>query len=287
MSIDAKTPSILLRLTTDVAAAAQYLFSRHDTPPGSPAPAPRSVWPMVPIGLLIGLVWTGVFRLTWRVFGEIGSLRLLPSFAVVVVFATLTGHRTLQAAIRLVEAPADAQQPRNGQARVGEKSLILLILSLLGMFVLVLSLQEIQGWWPAADDWRSWFNWMYPRPIYRPLLLAPLWGHWGMLVALCAGRAAPHADPLTRNYVRGLNVWKLVVHSAAPLFLTSVYLSRDGRFFTGPMMVATLLAATILFATIVANLRGGQCRSSVLTTGLFAQTLFLVLYRAFWPLIER
>ncbi|MCA9579767.1 MAG: hypothetical protein KC668_30275, partial [Myxococcales bacterium] len=71
------------------------------------------------------------------------------------------------------------------------------------------------------------------------------------------------------------------------LFLTSVYLSRDGRFFTGPMMVATLLAATILFATIVANLRGGQCRSSVLTTGLFAQTLFLVLYRAFWPLIER
>ncbi|MCB9852708.1 MAG: hypothetical protein H6819_06405 [Phycisphaerales bacterium] len=287
MSIDANSPPLFVRLSLDIVAALRFQFVRRIDPGPPDFAKPRRVWPIVPLGLLIGLLWVGVFRATWRVFGEVGDLRLLPSVAVVVLVATFSGRLMLHAAIRLVETTGKSDQPDTERTHVGEKSLILVILVLLGLFVLVLSLQELRGWWPSNDDWRSWFNWMYPRPIYRPLLLAPLWGQWGMLVTLCAGRAAPNADALTRNYSRELSAWKLVVHSALPLFLTSVYLSRGGRFFTGPMIAAALLAATILFSTIVANLRGGQSRTTVLATGLFAQLLFLFLYRAFWPLIER
>lgn len=194
----------------------------------------------------------------------------------------------LLAAMRLVDAPRVSNRPHTQtQARANESSLVFMVLFLLGLFVLVLSIQELRGWWPASGDWRSWFNWMYPRPIYRPLLLAPLWGRWGMLVALYSGRPADDADDLTRAYSRGLNLWKLVVHSALPLALSCLYLTRGGRIFTGPMIAAILLGLTILFATIVANLRRGQSRTTILATGLFAQMMFIILYRAFWPLIER
>lgn len=287
MSIDPTRPPLLVRLSLDIVAAIRFQFVRRPESATRQDTINRRAWPFVPLGLLIGLMWVGTFRATWRIFGEVGNLRLLPSFAVVVLVATFSGRLMLQAAIRLVETPGKSEQPDAERTHVGEKSLVLVILMLLGLFVLVLSLQELRGWWPSNDDWRSWFNWMYPRPIYRPLLLAPLWGQWGMLVALCAGRAAPNTDTLTRTYSRELSAWKLVVHSMLPLFLTSVFLSRGGRFFTGPMIAAILLAATILFSTVVANLRGGQSRTTVLATGLFVQIFFLFLYRAFWPLIER
>lgn len=247
----------------------------------------RLVWPIVPLGLAFGLLWVGSFRAAWRIFGEVGSLRLIPSLALVVLIALFSGRSMLRAAMRLVESPRATKLTDVRGTPVGEKSLMLLILILLGYFVLILSIQEFRGFWPAADDWRSWFNWMYPRPIYRPLLLSPMWGHWGMLVALCSGRTAPDADPLTRAYSRDLNAWKLVVHSVLPLGLTCIYLTRGSRIFTGPMIAALLFGMTILFSSIVANLRQGQSRVTILATGLFSQTMFIVLYRAFWPLIER
>lgn len=287
MSIDPIRPPLFVRLRQDIVAALGYVLADDPTSfRADPQLEPRT-WPLVPLGLGLGLLWVGTFRATWRLFGEVSNLRLIPSFAVVVVFALVTGRSMLRAAMRLAESPRFPGCAENQPTPIRETSLVLVTLFLLGLFVFVLSIQELRGWWPATDDWRSWFNWMYPRPIYRPLILAPLWGQWGIIVALCTGRVAPTADSLTRTYNHDLSAFKLVVHSALPLGLSCIYLTREGRYFTGPMIAALLLALTILFSTVVANLRRGQSRTTILSTGLFAQFMFIVLYRAFWPLIER
>lgn len=287
MSIDPSRPPLFVRLWLDFAACLRFLFLDQANPNDDGRETDRRPWPMIPVGLLVGMLWVGTFRATWKVFGEIGSLRLIPSLAIVVLLAVFTGRPMLRAAMRLVEDLRGVSAVHRNTPIVGQNSILLMVLVLLGHFVLILSIQELRGWWPSPDDWRSWFNWMYPRPIYRPLLLTPLWGYWGVLIALNTGRAAEDADSLTRAYGRHLSVWKLAAQSALPIFLTSVYCSRGGNFFTGPMIALILLGATILFSTIVANLRGGQSRTSALSAGLFTQMTFILLYRAFWPLIER
>ena len=276
--------TILSRWFADVAAAVAMLF-------GTPRPgaaitaAPRSAWPIVPLGLVVGLLWVATFRGTWRLFGDLAGLRLLPSLAVVVLDAFITSRCLLVATARLASG-AETGLPRESNASPSEWSTIVIVVSLLALFALILSLPHLPGWWPTPGDWRSRFNWMYPYPIYRPLLLAPIWGRWGCLVALCMGRAAPDADALTRGYIQSLRPHRLLAHSILPLLLTTIYCSRGRNLVTGPMIATIVLAITVLFATLVTHRRGGQTRVTVLTTGLAAQIVFLIVYRGFWRLIE-
>src|SRR5262245_29363374 len=43
------------------------------------------------LGILTGLAWAGLFKATWRLFGEIGSIRVVPPLAVVLMECLITG----------------------------------------------------------------------------------------------------------------------------------------------------------------------------------------------------
>ena len=74
------------------------LALRFMLPIGQPPEASSTAWRrasywFVPIGLAIGLLWVGVFRAVWRLYGEeVTSLRLVPAAAVLLVDVLFTGY---------------------------------------------------------------------------------------------------------------------------------------------------------------------------------------------------
>lgn len=274
----------LIRWRNDVAAAFSYLYGRSSPQEIQSEPQP-TLWPMSLFGLLIGLAWVGTFRGSWRVFGDLGGLRLIPGLAILGLDALVFGRCLFLSIARWASERQDDQSARRSQ-QFGAWAAIVLIVALVSEFTIVLSLPNLSGWWPSSHDWRSWFNWMYPSPLYRPLLLAPLWGRWGIVVALCMGRAAADADPLTRSYIRSMRPIHLLLHSIVPVALTTIYCSRGGNVVTGPLIAVIILVAAVVFATFAAYQREGQTRTTALATGLVTQLAFLIVYRGFWRLIE-
>lgn len=282
----ASTASIPTRL----AAAVHFLLP---IPPGNRAIAEKSaadIIPfLVPIGLIIGLAWVASFRFAWWLFGETASMRVVPSLVVIILECVLTGPflalglaRT--AHILTTDNPkipsADRLQPLSP---VGTLALCLAVLT---QYVLLLSMQHREGWWPAPDDWRSYFNFLYPRPIFRPLLLAPIWGRWGILLAATLGGTARNADAQTRELNQAMSPSRLFKHSILPVFLTAIYCSRSQNYLTGVLIGLIVFAATYLVAVAMARRGGGHSRHSLFAAGQIAQLAFLVIYRACWRLID-
>lgn len=250
----------------------------------------RSVIWFVPIGLLIGLAWVGVFRVSWRVFGqETAALRAIPALTILLLECLLTGRLLLWAAVSVTSPNSDARGRGSGPS--GDTGLsfcggAVLLLLLLGQWILIAGIPDLQSWWPAQADWRHAFNFLYPKSIFRPLLLAPLWGRWAVLLAATVGRAAPGADPHTIALTEAMSPSRLLRQSLLPLLLTIVFFSRVHNRFVGLIMALIVFAVTFLAAVVMAQRRGGQDRTTVLATAQTAQVSFLLVYRGFWPFMQ-
>ncbi len=247
-----------------------------------------SMW-IVPMGLVVGLLWVGAFRTTWRIYGEVSSLRLIPCMTVIVVEALLTGPFLVMGLARTVHVltgdhPLAPQVDR--MEPLSPVGTLVLSLTLLSQFALLLSIQDNNPWWPPPHDWRSWFNPLYPRPIYRPLVLAPLWGRWGIMLAATIGRTARGADGHTRSLNEHLSPGSLLLHSLLPVVLTAIYCSRSRNFLTGINISLLVFAVTYVVSVAIARRGGGQTRASLFAAGQVAQLAFLAIYRAFGRVLE-
>lgn len=254
-------------------------------PPSSYAAA--SAW-IVPIGLMIGLAWAGLFRITWRVYGETAGLRLVPSLSIVLLECVFTGVflifgvvRTFHVLVgrRPLTERVDPLMPLSPHATLA------LILVVLSQWVLIASIPVVAAWWPTMG-WRTHFNFMYPAPVYRPLLLAPIWGRWGLLAAACVGRTARHADAETVALCRGMRPNMLLRSAILPLALSAIYFARDGNLLLGVIAGLLVFGITYLAAVLMARRGGGQTRQSLYAAAQVAQLVFLAVYRALWPLIH-
>ncbi|MFO0973389.1 MAG: adenosylcobinamide-GDP ribazoletransferase [Phycisphaerae bacterium] len=272
-------------------AAARLLFRGPATrePPGVAAAMTALV---VPLGLLVGLAWLGVFRATWRVYGEVDGLRVIPALAVVLLEALISGRYLLLSAAQvadLLHAQANGRDAEPSlaapDATPGWHGTLILGLLLLAFWALLVSVPVVNPWWPEPEDWRSKFNWLYPRPIYRHLLLAPLWGRWGVLLAACLGRTARRTDATTQAFCRAASPARLLRHSILPVSLTCIYFSRERNFLIGAVIGLAVLACSYLASVTLARRLGGQSRTTLLATGQIAQLAFLALYRAMWKTI--
>lgn len=247
-----------------------------------------TLW-LVPIGLLIGLIWAGGFRLSWRLFGETGSLRLVPSLSVVLVECLFTGAFLVMGLARTSHVLAGDHPPRaarDGTSSLSSVGILVLCLTVLAQFILILSIHDSRAWWPSPDDWRYHFNFMYPRPIFRPLLLAPIWGRWGILLAGTVGRIAYAADAETRAVNRAMRPSRLVLSALIPLVLTAIYCSRSRNIFIGIIIGVIVFAVTFAISVSFVWRSGGQSRQSLYAAGQVAQLAFLAVYRAFGGLID-
>lgn len=249
-----------------------------------PVPAADLLWALPGLGLLLGLVWTGIFAAAWRMFGEYSSLRLVPVLAIVVADCLLSG-RFLMAGVRATESLASRDDRQLSMSRpeilaVGAVAAGLLVLVLYGLLLAVPTGIE---WWPS--DWRWHLRRLYPRPVFRPLVLMPLWACWGMVLASGIGRA--------RGSAEGDDPAGLIAGQATPrqIFLgflpaaaiSAVYCSHDGNLVIG-LAVSLVVFLCVYVTAMAAALRWqGQCAVTILLSGLVGRTAFLLC----WLFISR
>lgn len=249
----------------------------------------RAVPWIVPIGLLIGLLWAGAFRSSWRVFGETGNTRVVPALTIILMECLLTGPFLvlgLARTVHLLTGLRPRQPDHDPMTPLSPIGTLVLALTVLSQWVLVLSISDAPTWWPSQSDWRHYFSFIYPRPIFRPLILAPLWGRWGILVAATVGKTARHTDDQTAALGLAMRPTRLLRQTILPLVLTTIYFSRADNRFIGVVISMLVFAVTYVVSVAMARRGAGQTRQSLFAAGQVAQLALLAVYRAFEPLIH-
>lgn len=295
-----------------LATALRFLLPmRRRREPADSAAAGRALGWIVPLGLVIGLVWVGGFRAAWRIYGEIATVRVIPALIIVVIETLFTGRYLVLGLARAIDWRFGERPPRseaNGPAISGEHSVctpqlaieslhrepalspfgtLTMLLVVLSEWVLITSIPWESPWWPAPTDWRFHLRFLYPAPLYRPLLLAPIWGRWGIVLAATIGRTARYADAEAAALCQTMSPGRLLRQTILPLVLTAVYCSRGGNFAIGIIMSVLVFGVTYLAAVIMAHRGAGQSRQSFYAIGQIAQLAFLGICRAFWLIIHR
>ena len=132
--------------------------------------------------------------------------------------------------------------------------------------------------WPTRHLPPAW-QWLWPRALYRVMLLMPLWGLWGMLAAGQFHRPGRRTDEPTRRLAETTGPLTAAMTLALPLAGSFIYLT-----FLWPPMRFVPPAAAILAAlgggTAICRLKGGLCREALLATNLLTQLAFLGGYMA-------
>ena len=179
------------------------------------------------------------------------------------------------------------------------------IVLVLAAYVTLLAIPKGVEWWPA--DWRHHLHWMYPRPVFRPLLLMPIWMCWSMVLAAGMGRARAQSqagiDPRTVNEVAGdpsqesagvsgtagrgtqgpasrlagqATPAQIFVGFLMAAAFTAIYASRDKNLVIG-LGVALVVFLCAYIAAMAAALRWrGQNAVTILATGLAGRTAFVL-----------
>ncbi|HUU84845.1 MAG TPA: hypothetical protein VM243_15195 [Phycisphaerae bacterium] len=266
-------------------AALGLLFPGLTGPDG--AGSSRAIHWLVPAGLLMGLAYAALYRGCWRVFGEVAGVRLLPAVVVWLLDAALLGLPMFVGAARvgdcwgrphLLDDAADGRQ-------LGVAGVFILVVLLVLKLALWTALPEgILGW---PTDWRRHFNFLYPRPVFRPLILAPLWGRWALMLAGSIGRTAPMQDRPILGRAGGASPVRLLGWFLFNLVMTAVYCGRHGRWMIGCIIGLVVLGVTFLFSVVVARRFRGQTRSTVYAAAGLGEIVFLVAYLAFSQRIYR
>lgn len=242
------------------------------------AAATRASYWLVPIGLLAGLAYVAVYRGAWRFFGEVHGIRLMPAVAVWLLDVTLLGSVMLAGASRIVDRVWRTANARPGARRsdafgsIGMAAFVILCVLKLMLWI---SIPEGVSTWPGI--WGATLNFAYPHAFYRPLILAPLWGRWGILLAIGIGRPSADADP-TVTLVTSRRSWYGALLWFVPLAgLTAVYCGYNARWVFGFVIALAVMAATFLFSVIAARRLEGQSRDTILSAGLAAELSYLIL----------
>jgi hypothetical protein len=258
--------------------ALSLVFPIPGPPPAAPEAVTRcSVW-LVPIGLATGLLFVTVYRGAWRFFGEVHGIRLMPAVAVWLLDVTLLGSLMLTAGSRVADRVRRTAGVNPASSCVGELGAIglaaFIVLCVLKL-MLWISIPEGVSTWPGI--WGAALNFAYPHAFYRPLILAPLWGRWGVLLAIGIGRPSADADPTVSVLTAGRSWYGALLWFLPLAGLTAVYCGYNARWVLGFIIALAVMGATFLFSVIAARRLGGQSRDTVLSAGLAAELSYLIL----------
>ena len=262
------------------ALAGRFLFM-----PPAPADADQPYWvratKWLPLwGLVIGIFYAVVFRLAWRAFGEYQGIRWVPVVAVLAVDVALCGYRMLAGAASLASYKSD----KEGHTPLNLRGLLVVLLIVLGKFSLLASLPI--GVWQSAPSgnwgWGEFFSKLgvlYPTALYRPLILAPIWGRWAMTLAATIGRTAPGGSIRLQCMAGRNRLLAIFVGWLACAILTAIYCSGSGEYVTRGVVLALVAMVVAYLTSFTLALRtGGQSEATVGTTGLVTEMTFLICY---------
>jgi hypothetical protein len=254
-------------------------------PAGVAESAVKNVSPFALIlwGLLYGVVLSLCFAASWKLFGEIyfseySRLRLIP-IAVILILGGIFGFRQILGFAvtvdRLVigDKSADSAETIPTVRFPGQLAVLLLILI---KFTALLAMPYQIPWWPG--DWRRFFNFLYPKAIYRVLMLAGLWGKTAILVAAATGPTHPEAQPVDRAFRKKMSIKALVGNLLITFALTAVYFSSWRNHALGLLVAFILFLLVYLASMFLAWRLKGHDRFSIFACAELAETLVLLSY---------
>jgi hypothetical protein len=238
-------------------------------------------------GIAYGVILSLCFAGSWKLFGEIyfseySRLRLIP-ISIILLLSGIFGFRQLLGLAvtvdRLVMGDG-AAPPLNEQEKKipavhfpGQLAVLLLFLV---KFAALLAMPYQTPWWPG--DWRRYFNFLYPKVLYRVLILFGLWGKTAILIAAATGPTSEKAAPVDRAFRKKMNIRSLIGNLLITFVLTSVYFSSWKNHAMGILVAFILFLLVYLCSMFLAWRLKGHDRFSIFATAELAETLVLLSY---------
>lgn len=239
---------------------------------------------LAPCGLGIGVVYALAFGLVWGVFGEYQGIRWIPVAAVLVLDLAWLGYRLVLGAAEVATAMgADQSDPLPTLNVAGVLAVVLLALC---KFALLASL-PIGMWQTSPAGWAEWdgalgrLAVLAPTPVFRPLVLMPLWGRWAMGLALTIGRAAPGCGTRLQRMSAGIALKTIFGQWMLCAILTTAYSCGAGEYLARAVLIGPgVLILTYGASYLLARRFNGQTEATVGAIGAVGELGFLVLFTA-------
>ncbi len=207
-------------------------------------------------GIIYGVILSLCFAGSWKLFGEIyfseySRLRLIP-IAIILLLNGILGFRQLLGLAVTVDRLVIGENREKAEENVstGQKDIpmicfpgqLAVLLLFLIKFTAFLAMPYQIPWWPG--DWRRYFNFLYPKVLYRVLILFGLWGKTAILIAGATGPTRADASQNDRVFRKKMNIRSLLGNLIITFVMTSVYFSSWKNHALG------ILVAFILFLMI-------------------------------------
>ncbi len=253
-------------------------------------------------GLVLVALWVAFFRLTWPRYLN----WVVPSAAVALAMA---GGLHCRAAFALIETALGRDPWRQRAVAAVLTAGASAIVDLASWKLRPSWATRLAARWPTLKKWRAglalagvtvglavmlnasvhniqdWstrlpqaWAWLWPRDLYRVLLLTPLWGAWSMLALGQFHRPTERCDAAARHFARSIGPLAAAAWLVAPLAGSLVYLSFLFPWHFVPP--AGALAAALGGGAALVRLGGGLSRRALLASNFLTQLAFLGAYLA-------
>jgi hypothetical protein len=213
-------------------------------------------------GAVLNFLYGQILHVTWDYYRILNWI--IPSILIALLFALVYYRAALVALLEMI--------PRVRRLPPWGRRLCLVVLA----GGICLAFNYGMGWQrdrPTLPG-EAW-QWLWPEPLFRILVLSPMWGAWAMLALPQFHHPTDRTDPAARLLAAGVNPISAALLLIAPLGGTLVYLRYLAPWHLLPPAVALAAALGVGSGLVHAN---GMNRRTLLAANATTQLLFLLAY---------
>lgn len=226
-------------------------------------------WRLMLLGAALGLGFVGLWELTYRLSRPhlthgVVTAQTCAAVACAVAWVALTYRRGFLSLIKIIAGP---------RRRIQWPGLV----GVVAAWAALLS-YAVRYWNP---DWPTHLPaaaaWLWPRALYRVILLAPVWGSWSMVVLGKFHASTAKTDPYPQALADGTSPVAAAALLALPLagsFIYLMFLAQPLRF----VPPAAAILAALGGGALAIRIRGRLCREALLAANVLTQSAFLLAY---------
>ncbi len=242
---------------------------------------PHPIWFLV-VGLIYGLIFSGVYAITWKCFGDVyfterTRLRLIPAMGVIIVASILNYNQLCSIGITIKEM---VKKNTSEDDSLGGILLVFVVILLVILLKYSIFLAMPYHSLRCPSDWRRFFNFMYPRMNFRVLILMGLWGKMGILISSATGYRSSALPEVERRLREKTTVKSLLILLFWVVLITGIYLSSWQSRALGVVIAVIVFLLTYIYSMVVSWYLKGHTRFSMLSAGEVAEVVLLLCYLA-------
>ena len=225
----------------------------------------RVWWGLMLLSLVWGVAAAALYGLAWQIFDDYTGMPLMPAALVTALWVTWPYRRAVTA---LAKSMCGGEETRDSSPVEAAAIVVIMAMAMLGF-------RDMRhGQDPTNLDW--YLCWV-PPTMFRPLILAPIWGAWAMLIAPKLCKPAPQTQTAAASMIRGCGSPTMAGCMAVLVTVTMFAFNMIQWQVTVP--AATILAA-VVGGTVLCRQAGGPTRNALLAANLLTQIVFFLAYLA-------